>query len=111
MEKSSGLGWVQELESGLRWRVFFPDKEHAAATSYLRELSASDCADSTLRTYSYDLLRWFRFAHNRLFAWETAERSDVREFVEFLRAAPNPQRLRRKPGSSEPGSVNPITHK
>ncbi|WP_202868377.1 hypothetical protein [Kribbella sindirgiensis] len=53
--------------------------------------------------------RWFRFLHDRWTAWERAERSDVREFVELLREAPVPQRPNRRPEASPPGSVNPLS--
>lgn len=91
------VGRVEAAQSGLPWRVIFPDAEHAGATSYLRELAASDCSPLTVRSYAFDLLRWFRFLHDRLIGWERAERIDVRAFVEHLREAPNPQRLRRNP--------------
>ena len=100
------LGRVESAESGLPWRVIFPDVEHVGATSYLRELAASDCSPLTVRSYAFDLLRWFRFLHERLIDWERAERVDVRAFVEHLRAVPNPQRLRRRADAPLPGSVN-----
>ena len=75
------VGSVRCSSTGLTWRVIFPDVEHDAASSYLRELAASDCSPSTPRSYAYDLLRWFRFLHDRLIAWDRAERVDVREFV------------------------------
>jgi site-specific recombinase XerD len=105
------LGRVESAESGLPWRVIFPDVEHVGATSYLRELAASDCSPLTVRSYAFDLLRWFRFLHERLINWERAERVDVRAFVEHLRETPNPQRLRRRPGRPAPGSVNALTGK
>jgi site-specific recombinase XerD len=105
------LGRVEEHARGLRWRVVFPDTEHAVASSFLRELAASDCSPATLRSYAFALLRWFRFLHDRFVAWERAERVDVRAFVEFLRETPNPQRLRRRPDAPVPGSVNPRTGK
>lgn len=105
------LGCVKYSPTGLAWRVVFPDVEHVAASSYLRELAASDCSPSTPRSYAYDLLRWFRFLHDRLIAWDRAERVDVRDFVEYLRETPNPQRLRRRSDRPAPGSVNPITGK
>ncbi|WP_375504592.1 tyrosine-type recombinase/integrase [uncultured Jatrophihabitans sp.] len=105
------LGWVESSTSGLPWRVIFPEGEHLAASSYLRELAASDCSPLTLRSYGYDLLRWFRFLHDRLVGWERAERVDVRAFVEHLREAPNPQRLRRRSDGPAAGSVNPVTGK
>ena len=99
------LGRVESSPTGLAWRVIFPDSEHAAASSYLRELAASDCSTATLRSYAFDLLRWFRFLNDRLIGWERAERVDVRSFIEHLRETPNPQRLRRRPDGPPPGSV------
>lgn len=89
----------------------FPDQEHAAVSSFLRELAASDCSPATARSYAYALLRWLRFLHERLVGWERAERSDVRAFVEYLRAAPKPQR-RSRVGTAPPAeTVNPRTVK
>jgi len=105
------VGRVEPSSTGLAWRVIFPDSEHLPASSYLRELAASDCNTLTLRSYAYDLLRWFRFLHERLVAWERAERLDVRAFIEHLRDTPNPQRLRRGVGAPLPRSVNPLTGK
>jgi integrase len=105
------LGRVEEHSHGLSWRVMFPETEHAAASSSLRDLAASDCSPATLRSYAFALLRWFRFVHERLVLWERAERVDVRAFVEFLRETPNPQRLRRRPDAPALGSVNPHTGK
>lgn len=62
-------GHVREFDSGLPWRVMFPDEEHSAASSYLRELFASDCSVTTLRSYGFDLVRWFRFLDARLTSW------------------------------------------
>ena len=105
------VGHVKQQDAGLRWRVVFPDVEHVAASSYLRELAASDCSPATIRSYAYALLRWFRFLHERFVRWERAERTDVRAFVEHLRETPNPQRLRRRPDGPPAGSVNPRTGK
>ncbi|WP_406046968.1 tyrosine-type recombinase/integrase [Kribbella sp. NBC_00889] len=105
------LGRVVQFEQGLRWRVVFPDSEHLAASGFLRDVAASDCSVATLRSYAYDLLRWFRFLHGRWTAWERAERTDVRELVEQLRETPVPQRLNRRPDGPPPGSVNPVTGK
>jgi len=75
------VGSVAEFGVGLRRRVMFPEFEHAASSGLLRDLAASDCSPATLRSYAYDLLRWFRFLHARWTSWERAERANVREFV------------------------------
>lgn len=89
------LGRVTKHDAGLPYRVEFPDIEHEAASLFLRDLSASDCSVTTLRSYSYDLLRWFRFLHDRFVPWEKAERVDVRALVEYMRTAPTATSLRR----------------
>jgi hypothetical protein len=78
MDAAAPPGRVESREEGLRWRVIFPDVEHIAASSYLRELAASDCGPATIRSYAYALLRWFRFLHERFLSWDRAERIDVR---------------------------------
>ncbi len=106
-----GLGRVVERSDQPGWAVIFPDLEHEVATLFLRDLAACDCTRLTIRSYAYDLLRWFRFLEARGVSWETAERSHVRELVELLREAPNPQRLRRSPTAPALGSVNATTGK
>jgi Phage integrase, N-terminal SAM-like domain len=84
--------------------------EHVAASSYLRELAASDCSPATIRSYAFALLRWLRFLHEQLVGWERAERGDVRAFVEHLQETPDPQRRRRRPDAPPPRSVNHRAH-
>src|SRR3954447_23399596 len=70
MKSGCRVGRVQQHDAGLGWRVVFPDVEHGAASSYLRQLAASDCSPATIRGYAYALLRWFRFLHERLVGWD-----------------------------------------
>jgi site-specific recombinase XerD len=81
----------------------FPETENVAASGFLRDLAASDCSPGTLRSYAFDLLRWFRFLHERWTPWERAERGDVCDFVEWLREAPVARRL--NPGRRKPAGV------
>ncbi|WP_307106347.1 tyrosine-type recombinase/integrase [Arthrobacter globiformis] len=94
---------------GLPYRLIFPDSEHEVVSSFLRDLAASDCSPSTLRSYAYDLLRWFRFLHGRFTPWERAERLDVRALVEHMRVAPTANALRR--GAENPATTNVVTRK
>ncbi|MFJ4228549.1 hypothetical protein ACIPYV_13395 [Paenarthrobacter nicotinovorans] len=61
------LGKVVASKAGLPYRLIFPDTEHETVSSFLRDLAASHCSPPTLRSYAYDLLRWFRFLHGRSF--------------------------------------------
>jgi integrase/recombinase XerC len=74
------------------------------ATLFLRDVAECDCSRLTIRSYAYDLLRWFRFLDARGVSWEKAERADVRELVELLREAPNPQRLSPARNLGPPGA-------
>jgi integrase len=56
------------------------------------------------------LLRWFRFLAAVDVPWDRAERQEIRDFVLWMRGADNPQR-RRRPGTSVPGMINPVTGK
>ncbi|MGA4846451.1 tyrosine-type recombinase/integrase [Streptomyces sp. G5(2025)] len=81
------------------------------AVPYLRDLSLSDNSPLTGRSYSYDLLRWFRVLWCLGVPWEKAVEAEVAAIVGWLRTAANPQRRRSKPASPPPGSVNPRTGK
>lgn len=105
---TSRLGRVVESDAGLPFRVVFPDNEHRAASLFLRDLAASNCQPTTLRSYAYDLLRWFRFLHDRFVDWHRAERVDVRALVEHMRAQPTATALRR---DLAPQTINTVTHK
>lgn len=106
---TKSLGRVVKSETGLPYRLVFPDTEHEAVTSFLRDLAASDCSPATLRSYAYDLLRWFRFLHGRFVPWERAERLDVRALVEHMRASPTANTLRREAERTD--TTNMVTRK
>jgi hypothetical protein len=99
-------GRLVEFESGLRWRVLFPELEHEAASGYLRELAATDSSPSTLRSYAFDLLRWFRFLHRQFTPWERSGWTCDRWSSGCARP-----RTRRRADAAPPGSVNPVTDK
>jgi len=106
------LGRVDRDVSGA-WQVFGPDGQPSSAVRrFLSDLSASDCAVSTTRSYAYDLLRWFRFLSAVDVEWRQATRREVRDFVRWFRGAPNPQRDRGKlPGRPAAGTLNPQSGK
>jgi integrase/recombinase XerC len=80
--------------------------------SFMVELAANGTSPSTRRAYCHDLLRWWRFCEAIDTTWDAATTTDVRDFVRWLKAKPNPQRTR-SGAASRPaaGSVNAITGK
>lgn len=56
----------------------------AAVTAYFRDLLAAGRAESTVRSYGMDLLRWFRFLREAGVAWDQATRVEARDFCRWL---------------------------
>ncbi|MFF2317959.1 tyrosine-type recombinase/integrase [Arthrobacter sp. NPDC058097] len=52
---------------------------------FLLELSTNDCSSQTLRSYAFDLLRWWRFLAVIGIRWDAATREDVRDLVLWMR--------------------------
>ncbi|MEU1204846.1 tyrosine-type recombinase/integrase [Nocardia sp. NPDC005825] len=105
------VGRIEPISDVPGWLVRFPDRPHEAAELWLRDLWTCDLSSASLRSYAFDLLRWLRFLHALGVPWQRAERWHVRELVEYLRVAPNPQRVRRSPSAPPLGSVNLVTGK
>ncbi|MEU8048431.1 tyrosine-type recombinase/integrase [Micromonospora haikouensis] len=80
-------------------------------SEFLRDVLACGSSPASCRSYGYDLLRWFRFLAAIDVGWRRAQRSEVRDFVLWLRTCHNPARDRRRPDASVPGSVNARTGK
>jgi integrase len=87
------------------------DLEVDPVTQYLRDLSLSDVSALTCRSYGFDLLRWFRLLWLLEVAWDAATPAEVDLLVGWMRSAGNVQRVRRRPGAPEPGSLNARTGK
>jgi integrase len=86
-------------------------REVEPVSAYLRDIVLGDASRLTCRSYAFDLLRWHRLLWMLQTPWEKATEAEVAVLVGWLRQAPNPQRRRRSPGSSPPGSVNLKTGK
>ena len=82
----------------------------AGATAYFRDLLASGRAESTVRSYGMDLLRWFRFLWSGTgVPWDRATRIEARDFCRWLQIAgkqPRPHwRVQPPPGGAYAPSV------
>lgn len=78
---------------------------------FLRELRATGATDSTMRSYTHDLLRWWRFLAAVDVPWAQASRTEVRDLVLWMRQADNPQRRRSGKGRAAAGTLNLRTGK
>ncbi|MEV7854571.1 site-specific integrase [Streptomyces sp. NPDC088183] len=82
-----------------------------AVADWVRDLVLGDVSTRTARAYCYALLTWFRVLWALNVPWTLATENDVAVLVGWLRAARNPQRVRRHPESAPAGSVNMRTGK
>src|SRR6266487_556733 len=57
-----------------------------AAAGFFRDLLAAGRAESTVRSYGMDLLRWFRFLDAAGVSWDRATRIEARDFSRWLQA-------------------------
>jgi hypothetical protein len=76
--------------------------ELVAVTEFLRDLSASGCSPTTLRSYAYELLGWLRFWQAVAVPWDRATRAEARDCALWLARVRKPQRDRRR-DSPAPG--------
>ncbi|MEV6932505.1 tyrosine-type recombinase/integrase [Dactylosporangium sp. NPDC051485] len=108
------VGRVADVEDRVvPYRLLDADgREVEPVTDYLREMAGRGSRATTLRSYAYDLLRWFRFLWAVEVAWDRAQRVDARDFLLWVSNAPKPRRSRRvQRATPPPGSVNRITGK
>ena len=99
------------------YRVVGPGGEIVEPVSvFLRDLLASGKSESTLRSYSVDLLRWWRFLDAVGVEWDRASRAEARDFSCWIQltakqwlqtSRPRAARL----SSRVLGAPNPVTGK
>jgi site-specific recombinase XerD len=99
------------------YRVAGPGGEIVEPVSvFLRDLLASGKSDSTLRSYSVDLLRWWRFLDAVGVGWDRASRAEARDFSCWIQLTAKQRLQTSRPraarwSSRSPGAPNPVTGK
>ena len=68
------------------------------AAQFFRDLLAAGKAESTVRSYGTDLLRWFRFCWAVRVDWDRATRTEARDFSRWLQGAGKQSRLHWRAG-------------
>jgi hypothetical protein len=82
-----------------------------ALCSFLRDFKASGNRDASVRSYAYDLLRWWRFLRAVDVSWSAATPVEGKDFVLWLLQARKPVAERRKESAIRAGTVNSVTRK
>jgi integrase len=99
------------------YRVVGPDGEVVEPVAvFLRDLLASGKSKSTLRSYSVDLLRWWRFLGAVGVGWDRASRVEARDFSCWIQLTAKQRLQTSRPkaarlSSRAAGAPNPVTGK
>lgn len=115
-EGRAGLPGIGEVRHGevpevLPYVVVIDGVRVEPTAAYLTSLVLSDVSPLTVRSYAYDLLRWWRVLTAIEVVWDRATRDEVEVMVGWLRTSANPQRHRANLSAPQPGSVNLRTGK
>jgi site-specific recombinase XerD len=99
------------------YRVVGPDGSVVEAVSvFLRDLLASGKSELTLRSYSVDLLRWWRFLDAVDVDWDRASRVEARDFSCWIQLTAKQRLQTSRPRTARlslraAGAPNPVTGK
>jgi integrase len=78
---------------------------------FLRDFAARGNRPGSVRSYAYDLLRWWRWLRLIEVDWDRVTSTEVKDFVLWLLQADKPRRSPRTASAATAGAVNPITGK
>jgi site-specific recombinase XerD len=102
------------VESGDPWAPYWlidgDGVRVGPVSEYLRDLQAAGRPATTQRSYSFALLRWFRFCWAVGVPWHQATRAEARDFCRHLQLAASPGLAREAPGSSSRYAPSTAAH-
>jgi integrase len=105
-------GRVVPVEGVVPWLVVDPAGEPVEPIGrFLRDFVAQGNRPGSVRSYAYDLLRWWRWLAAVGVDWDKATSTEVKDLVLWLGQATKPRRSPRTKSASKAGTVNPITRK
>jgi integrase len=105
-------GRVTPDEGVVPWLVVDPSGEPVAPVrQFLVDFVAQGNRPGSVRSYAYDLLRWWRWLRAVDVDWTQATSAEVRDFVLWLSQANKPRRAQRRSSATTAGTVNPVTRK
>lgn len=107
-----GWGRVVAAEGPVAWLVVDPGGVPVEPVRrFLLDFVARDNRPGSVRSYAYDLLRWWRWLQVVEVEWDRATSAEVRDFVLWLRQASKPRRTPRTASAVTAGTINPVTRK
>ena len=94
------------------WLVADPDGNPVEPVrQFLRDFVARGNRVGSVRSYAYDLLRWWRWLAAVGVGWDQATSAEVRDFVLWLAHAAKPRNWPRTASAATAGTVNAVTRK
>lgn len=78
---------------------------------YLADFVARDNRPGSVRSYAYDLLRWWRWLQAVGVGWDEATPAEARDLVLWLKQAAKLSQSARTESAATAGKVNPVTRK
>ncbi|HEY9414097.1 MAG TPA: tyrosine-type recombinase/integrase [Pseudonocardia sp.] len=105
-------GRVIAADGVVPWLVIDPTGEPVEPiTRFLRDFVARGNRAGSVRSYAFDLLRWWRFLRAVDVEWDKATSAEVRDFVLWFGQARKPRRATRTTSARTAGAINPVTRK
>jgi len=105
-------GRVVAVDEPVRWRVLDDAGEPVTPVEvYLTDFIARDGAVASVRSYAYDLLRWWRWLRVVEIDWDKATSTEVKDFVLWFSGAMKWRQAARTGSAATAGTINPITRK
>jgi integrase/recombinase XerD len=105
-------GRVVSVAGTVPWLVVDPDGAPVEPVRrFLVDFVARDNRAGSVRSYAYDLLRWWRWLRAVGVEWDKATPAEVRDLVLWLKQTGKTRQAPRTTSAGTAGRVNPITRK
>lgn len=108
----SRWGRVVAADGVVPWFVVDPAGQPVLPIqAFLRDFAARGNRSWRVRSYAFDLLRWWRWLQVVETDWDKATPAEVRDYVLWLGQASKPRNSYRTTSLATAGTVNPVTRK
>jgi integrase len=105
-------GRVVAADGVVPWLVVGPEGAVVEPVRrFLLDFVAQDNRPGSVRSYAYDLLRWWRWLRAVDVVWDQATPAEVRDLVLWLGQARKPRLAARTVSAATVGMINPVTRK